>query len=191
MLSQEEITTLNQESQSIWEQKAGFWDDYVGAEGNQFHRELVAPAVRRLLNIQPDERVLDVACGNGQFTRELAGMGATVLATDFSSVFLERAQKHAETLPAEVASRISYQQVDATDAAALEALGQDGRSTADRLFGQGSPISNADVRQGGWHSWRTDAPLLLGPSAARTAGRCVCSWAHAGWDGRASFLARG
>lgn len=117
------IASINQEAQAIWEQKAGFWDDQVGAEGNAFHRMLVAPAVRRLLAVNEGERVLDVACGNGQFSRELAGLGAQVLATDFSSAFLERARAHTQKLPTDVASRITYQHVDATDEQALQALG--------------------------------------------------------------------
>lgn len=121
-----EISTINQESQAIWERKAGFWDDNVGAEGNDFHRMLVAPAVRRLLGIIEGERILDIACGNGQFSREMAGLGAQVLATDFSNAFLERARTHTKTLPTEIADRITYQQVDATDEQALLALGAEG-----------------------------------------------------------------
>ncbi len=117
-------TTINQEPQTLWDQKAAFWDDYVGEQGNQFHRMLVAPAARRLLDIQPDERLLDIACGNGQFTREMAGLGAQVLATDFSAVFLERAQAHAAAIDNEIAARISYQLLDATDEVQLLALGE-------------------------------------------------------------------
>ena len=122
----DDTTRLNQESQAIWEQKAGFWDDYIGAEGNQFHQKLVAPAVRRLLDVHANEHVLDVACGNGQFSRELAGLGAKVLATDFSNTFLERARGHTQKLPAEVANRITYMQVDATDEYAMLALEKEG-----------------------------------------------------------------
>ena len=119
-----DITIINQESQTLWDQKAAFWDDYIGEQGNQFHRMLVAPAARRLLDIQPGEQLLDVACGNGQFAREMAGLGAHVLATDFSAVFLERARARAAEVDSEIAARISYQLVDATDEAQLLALGE-------------------------------------------------------------------
>lgn len=123
-MSSNDVAEINRESQKIWEQKAGFWDDQVGADGNDFHQMLVAPAVRRLLDAKPDDYVLDVACGNGQFSRELAGLGARVLATDFSNAFLDRARVHTEQLPASVAERITYQQVDATDEQALVSLGE-------------------------------------------------------------------
>jgi hypothetical protein len=32
------------ELQRVWDTNAAFWDDFVGADGNDFHRVLVAPA---------------------------------------------------------------------------------------------------------------------------------------------------
>jgi len=107
------------ETRELWDRKAAFWDDRFG-EGNEFHRVLIEPATLRLLDIQPDETVLDVACGNGALSRRLAGLGAQVLAFDFSSVFLERARARSTAL----ADRITYQMVDATDRDQLLALGE-------------------------------------------------------------------
>lgn len=112
-----DLEAITQESQTIWDSKAAFWDEQM-AEGNAFHRVLIAPAVTRLLDPQPGEQILDVACGNGQFSRQLAAAGATVVATDFSQVFLNLAQ--ARTAPD---AAITYRLVDATDEAALLALG--------------------------------------------------------------------
>lgn len=110
-------------TQAIWEQKAAFWDDSIGPEGNSFHQTLVSPAVKRLLAINAGERVLDVACGHGQFSRELARLGAHVVALDFSTTFLERARAHTRLFPNEIAQQICYRQVDVTDEAALCAVG--------------------------------------------------------------------
>jgi len=46
------------------------------------------------LDVRPGERVLDVACGNGQFAREMARFGASILAFDVSETFVERARAH-------------------------------------------------------------------------------------------------
>jgi len=108
-----------EETRELWDRKAAFWDDRFG-EGNEFHRLLIEPAALRLLNIQPGERILDIACGNGALSRRLAGLGAQVLAFDFSSVFVERARARSIAL----ADRITYQMVDATDRDALLALGE-------------------------------------------------------------------
>lgn len=110
-----------EETRDIWEAKAAFWDDYIGAGGNEFHRLLVAPAQSRLLALQPGETVLDVACGNGQFAREMARTAARVVAIDVSPTFIERAERHTA---AEGRANIDYRLVDATDEAALLALGE-------------------------------------------------------------------
>src|SRR5512136_1547294 len=83
---------LSSEGQAIWNQNASFWDDHMG-EGNDFQRVLISPATERLLQIQEDELVLDVACGNGNFARRMAEMGARVVAFDFSQTFIERARQ--------------------------------------------------------------------------------------------------
>jgi SAM-dependent methyltransferase len=92
----------------------------MGAESNDFHRLLVAPAAQRLLNIQPGEAVLDIACGNGNFSRRLAQLGAQVVATDVSSTMIARAQARTT----EHADLIAYQVVDATDKMQLLELGE-------------------------------------------------------------------
>ena len=51
------------------------WDARVGNDGNDFHRELIRPATLRMLNPQSGERILDVACGNGLFTKYLTERG--------------------------------------------------------------------------------------------------------------------
>jgi 2-polyprenyl-3-methyl-5-hydroxy-6-metoxy-1,4-benzoquinol methylase len=112
------LATLTRETQAIWDAKAAFWDERMG-EGNAFHRVLVGPSVERLLAPQAGELILDIACGNGQFARHLATLGASVVATDFSPSFLERARARSGA----VADRIDYRLVDATDEAALLALG--------------------------------------------------------------------
>lgn len=114
---------LNAQTREVWDANAAFWDARM-AEGNDFHRELVAPAAERLLNLQPGEEVLEIACGTGQFSRAMAELGVNVLATDFSEGMLERAERRSEQRP-ELRDRLTYQLVDATDEEALLALGEE------------------------------------------------------------------
>ena len=86
-----QLIDLNEAARDMWDQKASFWDEKMG-DGNDFHRLLVSPAVERLLALQPGETVLEIACGNGVFSRRMAQLGVCVLATDFSVQFLERAR---------------------------------------------------------------------------------------------------
>jgi 2-polyprenyl-3-methyl-5-hydroxy-6-metoxy-1,4-benzoquinol methylase len=114
------LRALNEASRAIWDENAPFWDDRMGDSGNDFHRELVAPAAARLLAVHPGETVLEVGCGTGLFARQLAQAGARVVATDFSAVFMERAKQRTR----EYAEQIELRLVDATDEAQLLALGE-------------------------------------------------------------------
>lgn len=113
-----ELDTLNRQAQERWEANAEFWDERFG-EGNDFQKLLIGPATERLLAVRPGATVLDIACGNGAFSRRLAHLGTQVLAFDFSQRFLERARARTQ----EHADRIEYKLVDATDEAQLLALG--------------------------------------------------------------------
>lgn len=107
---------LNQEAIAVWEKNAEFWDEQMG-EGNEFHKTLIEPTQLQLLNIEPGHRILDVACGNGQFARKMASFGATVLAVDGSTQMIKRAKgrtKHD--------GHIEYRVMDCTNEAELNRL---------------------------------------------------------------------
>ncbi len=111
---------MNAEARRIWDANAAWWDDRIG-DGNDFQTVLIEPAMGRLLGDVAGQTVLDVGCGAGRFARQLAERGATVTAGDFSTAFLARAR---ERTPA--ALPVTYQPLDATDPAALRALGTGG-----------------------------------------------------------------
>lgn len=106
------------EVRRVWNTNAEFWDSRMG-EGNEFHRRLLLPVLDRLLALRPDERVLEIACGNGQLARWMARRGARVVATDVSDQLVALARKRTT----ELADRIDYRVVDATDEPALRGLG--------------------------------------------------------------------
>jgi 2-polyprenyl-3-methyl-5-hydroxy-6-metoxy-1,4-benzoquinol methylase len=110
---------LNRAAREVWDRKADFWDARMG-DGNLFQRELIAPASEQLLGVRPGELILEIACGNGVFSRRMADLGARVVATDFSARFLELARSR-ETGRS---GQIDYQLLDATDERALAALGE-------------------------------------------------------------------
>jgi 2-polyprenyl-3-methyl-5-hydroxy-6-metoxy-1,4-benzoquinol methylase len=115
-------TALARQVHEAWEKKAVFWDERMG-EGNAFQRVLISPATERLLKVRPTETVLDVACGNGVFSRRLAELGAAVVAIDFSEKFVELAR--ARTEETGYADAVEYLVADATDEARMLTLGEE------------------------------------------------------------------
>lgn len=118
-MTDQNLGQAHRETRDAWNENAAFWDAHMG-EGNDFVKVLIRPATERLLDLQPGECVLDVACGNGLTSRRLAGMGARVVAFDFAEQMIARARQHS----VEYADRIDYRVLDATDEGALLALGE-------------------------------------------------------------------
>lgn len=110
-------TPTNDDVRAAWDSLASYWNEQMEA-GNTWQRRLIAPAVERLLAVAPGERVVEFACGNGEFARRLVELGADVVATDFSEEMLEHARRHG--------GPIDYRRVDATDEAEMGAVGEPG-----------------------------------------------------------------
>lgn len=106
------------EVRRVWNSNASYWDARMG-EGNEFHLRLLMPVLNRLLRLRVGERVLEIACGNGQLARWMARQGVDVVATDLSDRLIELAK----TRTVAERDRIDYRTVDASDEAALRDLG--------------------------------------------------------------------
>jgi 2-polyprenyl-3-methyl-5-hydroxy-6-metoxy-1,4-benzoquinol methylase len=118
-MTTKDLQRANEETREAWNQNAAFWDERMG-EGNDFVEVLIWPPTERLLALRPGERVLDIACGNGLTSRRLAALGAEVVAFDFAEAMIA----HAVERTTEYTERIEYLVLDATDEAALLALGE-------------------------------------------------------------------
>ena len=109
------------EPTEIWDRIAPWWADQIG-EGNDFQLRLIMPATDRLLGPRPGLRVLDACCGNGNYARRLGRAGCRVLGFDASENFVAEARRR--TTPED--GDVAYHVCDATDAAAMLALGDAG-----------------------------------------------------------------
>lgn len=112
---------LTDESKTRWDEIAEYWDEYMGEESNQFHRELVRPYTEKLLNPLEGQTILDIACGNGNFSRRLAELGTHVIAFDYSPKMIERAKLRS----ADYLDRIDFKVIDATKYDDLIGLGNE------------------------------------------------------------------
>src|SRR6185437_5783802 len=117
--SRDDLQPSARESCAVWERIACWWDSAIG-EGNDFQRELIMPATDRLLAVKHGDVILDVACGNGNYSRRLARAGAKVVAFDAAATFIARAKVRTKSADGE----IEYLVLDATDEPALLKLGE-------------------------------------------------------------------
>ena len=105
------------EAVEIWDEISEWWDDKIG-DGNTAQDHLIEPAQELLLTLKPGERVLDIACGAGRFTRRMADHGTRITAIDHSSTFIERARKRSKGYE----DQITFSVANAADSDALMAL---------------------------------------------------------------------
>lgn len=111
----------------------------MGAESNLFHRELIRPYTEKLLEIKEGQTVLDIACGNGNFSRRLAECGANVVGFDYSSKMIDRAKLRSK----EYSNQIDYHVIDATN---YESLIQLGNHKFDSAVANMALMDIADIR---------------------------------------------
>lgn len=108
----------SEESRKIWEKNAQFWDSAMGDESNEFHREVVRPKVTELLSPNSTDYILDIACGNGNYSAYLAQRGALIVAFDYSKKMIELAEKRQSRYE----KQITFCVADATDRESILAL---------------------------------------------------------------------
>lgn len=87
------------DARAIWA-RLGPWYDAAVGEGNEFQVQLIMPFTTRLLGPRAGQRVLDVACGNGNYARRLAGEhGCRVTAFDVAPGLVDAARRRSATPP--------------------------------------------------------------------------------------------
>ncbi|MEP7166510.1 MAG: class I SAM-dependent methyltransferase [Candidatus Woesebacteria bacterium] len=83
-----------QQTQS-WDHVASWYDSLVGGKGQYYHQHVIFPSVLKLMEIKAGLKVLDLACGQGAFCRELVKLHAKITGVDASSRMIETAKKYA------------------------------------------------------------------------------------------------
>ena len=94
---------------TLWDQASRWYDSLVGSQGTDFQKDIIMPGVFRLLEVAKKERVLDLACGQGVFSRYLSKKGVNVEGLDSSAELLKYARTRS-------GSAIRYHVGDAADA---------------------------------------------------------------------------
>ena len=83
---------------TAWENVATWYDQMIDEQRNDHYANVIIPGTLRLLEPFRDERILDVACGQGVISRELAELGCTVVGVDASPSLISAAKTRARHL---------------------------------------------------------------------------------------------
>ncbi|MDO8594721.1 MAG: class I SAM-dependent methyltransferase [bacterium] len=97
------MPTPKKKVQTSWDNVAEWYDETVESKGS-YQQDLILPNLLRLMDIKKDERVLDLACGQGLFARAFHAAGAKVVAADISKELVGIAVKKS---PKEIAYHVA------------------------------------------------------------------------------------
>lgn len=76
-----------------WNKVASWYDQLVSDEGSDFHQNLILPGAIRILKPKPNEKILDIGCGQGVFCRKLLSLKADVTGIDASPKLIKLAKE--------------------------------------------------------------------------------------------------
>lgn len=78
--------------ETSWGKVADWYDDLLEKGADTYQKELILPNLTRMVNIKRGDNILDVACGQGFFSREFFKLGANIFGVDVSKELIEKAK---------------------------------------------------------------------------------------------------
>ena len=82
---------MAQPGDTSWGGVADWYTEYLDDE-DTYQKQVILPNLLRLLDPKPTEKILDLACGQGFFAREITKRGAPVVGVDISPELVKQAQ---------------------------------------------------------------------------------------------------
>ncbi len=76
-----------------WGNVAEWYSDYLETTEDSYQRRVILPNLLRILSPERGIRILDLACGQGFFSRAYAAAGAAVVGADISRELIARARE--------------------------------------------------------------------------------------------------
>ena len=99
-----------------WDRAVDSWVEFVRC-GKDYYREFMnGPALKRMIGDVSGMQVLDIACGEGYFSRFYAGEGACVTGVDISERMIDAAVEEEERN----SLGVEYHVADASDLSMVE-----------------------------------------------------------------------
>lgn len=82
-----------------WGNVANWYDALLDGQASNYQKDVILPNITRCLSISSEQRILDLACGQGFFTRAFASLGAQVMGQDIASELIQKAKQAQTTSP--------------------------------------------------------------------------------------------
>ncbi len=89
----EKRSTSNDQRKTDWGSVAEWYDKHLEKTGDTYHDKVVHPNLLRMLGDIKGKQILDLACGQGIFSRLLADKGASVVGVDLGKELIDIAEK--------------------------------------------------------------------------------------------------
>lgn len=80
-----------------WDNVASWYDTHIEG-GDTYQAQVIAPNLLRMMAIKKGEQVLDLACGQGYFSRLIKEKGAEVTGVDLSAELIARAKEKSNNI---------------------------------------------------------------------------------------------
>ncbi len=109
-------------NETSWGGVAEWYGSYLETTEDSYQRQVILPNLLRILALKEGDRLLDIACGQGFFSREFAKTGAKVVGADISSELIGQARAISPkdiTYHVSPAHKLSFAAAGSTDAATI------------------------------------------------------------------------
>ncbi|MCC7357216.1 class I SAM-dependent methyltransferase [Candidatus Uhrbacteria bacterium] len=90
---------MSASEKTSWGNVANWYDQLVDGQSSNYQKDLILPNLLRCLELKPEQRLLDLACGQGFFTRAFSENGAHVMGMDISEELIQIAKKNESQAP--------------------------------------------------------------------------------------------
>ena len=87
------------DARAAWNEAARAWEEFVGSRADYYRHEVHGPALLAVCQPLQGLKMLDLGCGQGFFSRQLAAQGARVVGIDIADELLAFARVHEEREP--------------------------------------------------------------------------------------------
>ena len=104
-----------------WGGVADWYDNHLETDKDSYQEKVIAPNLIRLLDIKKGMKILDLACGQGFFSRKFVDKGASVTGADIGKELIAVAQKRSPQIPFHTtpAHKLGFAQGETYDAVVI------------------------------------------------------------------------